>query len=428
MKTSEIVSGLKAGIYDSQLTALYGADRLDTQRGRWISAAESFISIYGDSEGTSVFSVPGRSEISGNHTDHNHGRVLAASIDLDIIAVAAPRGCMTIRVKSEGFDEDVVDVSAPDPDKYKDYSSASIIAGMCGGLAKRGYKYGGFDAYTTNDVLKGSGMSSSAAFEVMIGNIINHFYNGGVIDAPTIAKTAQYSENVFFGKPCGLMDQTACAVGGFVYIDFADPQNPVIEPLKFDLSESGYSLCITSTGGNHADLNEDYASVPAEMKAVAKELGQDVLRGLTYSDLLPHIPYLREKVGDRAILRAIHFIGENDRVACQAEALKKGDLGGFLRGVTASGQSSWMKLQNVYTTKNVSEQGLSLALSVSEIALSGTERQSACRVHGGGFAGTIQAFVPSENVADYQRTLDSVFGKGACKALKIRNQGAVKVI
>ena len=428
MKASEIISGLRAGAYDDRLTALYGGDRLEAQRDRWTGAAESFADLYGDMDGAAVFSVPGRSEISGNHTDHNHGRVLAASIDLDIIAVAAPCGCGRIRVKSEGFDEDVVDITDLSPDKFPDYSSASIIAGMCDGLAKRGYKYGGFCAYTTNDVLKGSGMSSSAAFEVMIGNILNHFCNGGAIDAPTIAKTAQYSENVFFGKPCGLMDQTACAVGGFVYIDFADPQNPVIEPLKFDLSEAGYSLCITSTGGNHADLNEDYASVPAEMKAVAKELGAEVLRGFTFADLLPRIPALREKLGDRAILRAIHFIGENDRVEKQAEALKNGDLCGFLDGVTASGLSSWTKLQNVYTTKNVSEQGLSLALSVSEIALKDTAKKAACRVHGGGFAGTIQAFVPQENVAAYKQTLDSVFGEGACKALKIRPQGAVKVI
>lgn len=428
MNIEKILSGLENGSYDEKLLALYGKERLCEQRKRWADAARQFLALYGNAEGAGIFSVPGRTEVSGNHTDHNRGRVLAASIDLDIIAVAAPAEGTTIRVKSEGFDEDIVDISVIDPEKAEKYHSSALIAGVCAGLKNRGYDCGGFVAYTTNDVLKGSGMSSSAAFECMIGTIENHFYNDGKVSAPEIAQIGQYAENVFFGKPCGLMDQTACAVGDFVYIDFADPKAAVIEPLHFDLSGHGYTLCITATGGNHADLNEDYASVPAEMKAVAAAFGQEALRGITFDRLIAAIPELREKTGDRAILRAIHFIGENERVLAQAEALKKGDLDFFLDGVLASGRSSWMKLQNIYTTKNTAEQGLSIALAISEQVLSGSGRKAAWRVHGGGFAGTIQAFVPDEEVAGYKKALDAVFGEDACRPLKIRPHGAVRVI
>lgn len=427
MRINELIKAVRDGKFDAAIGKLYGEDKIEPQRARLAEAASEFEKLYGDMNDVSLFSVPGRSEISGNHTDHNHGRVIAASIDLDIIAVAAKTEGMTIRVKSKGFDEDKVDVGAPDPKNCPKYGSAAIIAGMCDGLKKRGFSYGGFCAYTTSDVLKGSGLSSSAAFEVMIGNILNYFYNGARIDAPTIAKTAQYAENVFFGKPCGLMDQTACAVGGFVAIDFCDPTAPVIEKLDFDLSAAGYSLCIVNTGGNHADLNEDYASVPAEMKEVAGELGQKELRGLTFGDIVEKIPVLRKKFGDRAILRAIHFVEENDRVEAQTKALKAGELDAFLDGVLASGRSSYMKLQNVYTTKNVSEQGLSLALAISEAELRNTVRKSAWRVHGGGFAGTIQAFVPNENVDGYRAVMESVFGDGSCVTLRVRPVGATKL-
>lgn len=428
MTAKEIIAALSAGKYDAQLTSLYGDAQLCNQKARYIKAAQEFAALYGSDREVNIFSVPGRSEISGNHTDHNHGRVLAAAIGLDIIAVASPCAGNTIRVKSEGFDEDTVDISVLSPDNFENFSSGALIAGMCAGFGNKGYAYGGFDAYTTNNVYKGSGLSSSAAFEVMIGNILNHLYNGGAIEAPEIAKLAQYSENVYFGKPCGLMDQTACAVGGFVAIDFADPSSPVIEKMEYDLTKEGYTLCITNTGGNHADLNADYASVPAEMKAVAKILGADVLRGFKAEDIIRNIPMLREKTGDRAILRALHFIGENDRVAVQTEALRRGDTEAFLDGVTASGRSSFIWLQNVYTTKNISEQGLSLALAVSEQVLSSCSKKWAVRVHGGGFAGTIQAFVPAEFVPEYKSALDSVFGDGACTPLAVRPSGAIKVL
>ena len=301
-----------------------------------------------------------------------------------------------------------------------------FVTGVCKGFSDKGFSVGGYDAYTTSNVLKGSGLSSSAAFEDMVGTILNWFYNNGTVGAPEIAKISQFAENKYFGKPCGLMDQVACASGGFVAIDFADPSKPVIEPLDFDLTAQGYSLCIVNTGGNHADLNADYASVPAEMKAVASYFGKPVLREVSMEQLIAAIPALREKYGDRAILRAFHFINENARVKKQTEALRAGKLDAFLSGVLASGDSSFKYLQNVYTTKNVSEQGLSLALALAQNYLA--DKQGAWRVHGGGFAGTTQAFVRNEDVPGYRALMDGAFGEGACIVLKVRAVGAGKVL
>ncbi len=424
MKATELVLKAESGALDKTFEHFYGESRIEAQRVRYAEAAREFVGIYGDRE-ISVFSVPGRSEISGNHTDHQRGRVLAAALDLDIIAIAAKTDDGKISIKSKGFPEDVIDISNLDPESYENYGSAAIIAGICHGFSVNGHKYGGFCAYTTSDVLKGSGISSSAAFEVQVCNVLNHFYNGGEIAAPELAKISQYAENVFFGKPSGLMDQTACAVGGFVAIDFEDPKSPVIEKLDFSLAKAGYCLCIVNTGGNHADLNDDYASVPAEMRSVAAELGREVLRGTTFDEILSVLPALREKVGDRAVMRAIHFVEENERVWEQKDALKAGDLNGFLSGVLASGDSSFKQLQNVFTVKNVSEQGLSLALALCKHVLSG--KGGAWRVHGGGFAGTVQAFVPVSLKDEFTRVMDGAFGKGACAVLNIRPEGAVKI-
>ncbi len=399
---------------------------LDAARARLSAAVRRFGEIYGEDRDVYLFSVPGRSEVSGNHTDHNHGKVLAAAIDRDIIAVASPTDNMQVRVQSEGYPEDVVSLAdAENPDAYPNYSSLALVAGTAGGFLRRGYKIGGFDAYTTTEVLKGSGISSSAAFEVMIGNIMSHLYNDGRIPNEELAKIAQYAENAYFGKPCGLMDQMACAVGGFVAIDFADPKNPVIEPIAFSLLDAGYSLCICNTGGNHADLNEDYASVPAEMRAVAAYFGRDVLRGITEKELIENAPVLRRACGDRALLRALHFVRENDRVTQQAAALARGDIAAFFDGVLASGRSSFCYLQNVYTTKNVSEQGLSMALAITDGILAG--RGCAYRVHGGGFAGTIQVFLKNELCDEYVSVMDSVFGKGSAMLLSVRPRGAVRL-
>lgn len=433
MKLRDLIQSVADGDLDTAFAARCGIpeDKLAEERARTLHCAELFGDRYDPAAERDVMllSVGGRSEISGNHTDHNYGRVIAAAISLDVLAVAAPREDGVVRIFSEGFGEDTVspeEIAAPNPADF--FQSRAIIAGMERAFLDAGYKIGGFDAVTVSSVLKGSGLSSSAAFEVMVGNILNHLYNGGRVPNVEIAKMAQYAENVYFGKPCGLMDQTACAVGGLVSIDFADPAHPVIEKLDFDLSGAGFALCITDTGGNHADLNEDYASVPAEMKAVAAALGQDVLRPLTKEEIVKNIPALREKCGDRAILRALHFVDENERVAKQCAALRRGDLSEFLALVRQSGDSSYRYLQNVYTTKNVAEQGLSLALCLTESYLTDhAGDRCAWRVHGGGFAGTIQAFVPREAADGYARFMEGVFGVGSVHVLQIRPEGAIRM-
>ena len=426
MKATELIKFIEEGKLDSALVSLYGEENIKEQQARYVRAVTHFMKYYGDADCT-VFSVPGRSEISGNHTDHNHGEVLAGSINLDVIAIASKTDDGVIRIKSQGFSEDVVDTKEYTEPRERDFfRSSALIAGMSKAFSNSNLATGGYCAYTTSNVFKGSGLSSSAAFEVMVGNILNHFYNDGKVDNVEIAKMAQYSENVFFGKPCGLMDQMACAVGGFVHIDFEDTKNPVIEKIDFDMSGAGYALCIVNTGGNHADLNDDYASVPAEMKSVAKFLGCEFLRQTSLGEVMVNIKALREACGDRAILRAYHFFNENERVKTQAEALKNKDIELFMSFVIRSGNSSFKFLQNVYTTKNVAEQGLSLALAITESLLCDTG--AAFRVHGGGFAGTIQAFVPFEQVASYKEEIDSAFGEGACHVLRIRPQGAIKVL
>ena len=423
MKANQILELLSSGAL-SRHADLYRD--LSAQSARYAAAVRRFTELYGDDLELELFSVPGRSEISGNHTDHNRGAVLAGAIDRDIIAVAAKTEDGIVRLQSEGYPEDKVSLSeASDPSAYANYSSAALIAGVADGLSRRGEKLGGFVAYTTTEVLKGSGISSSAAFEVMIGNIFNHLYCGGRVENIELAKIAQYAENVYVGKPSGLMDQMACAVGGFVAIDFADPSEPIVEPINFSLTEAGYDLFIVNTGGNHADLNDDYASVPAEMKRIAAYFGRDVLRGVTESELLQNAPLLRAAAGDRALLRALHFVRENDRVKAQGKALREGRISDFLSGVLASGASSFQYLQNVYTTKNVAEQGLSLALAVTDGLLSG--KGCAFRVHGGGFAGTVQAFVRRELSEDYAAVMDSVFGEGSAMRLMIRPRGAVRI-
>ena len=423
MKAAEIKKLLNEGGLD-KYSNLY-ADTA-AQAKRFSDAVDAFTALYGDSEDIAIFSVPGRSEISGNHTDHNRGCVLAGAIDRDIIAVAAKTDEGTIRFKSEGYAPTVIDLAQiDDAANFKKYTSDALIAGVSKGFTNAGHKIGGYKAYATTEVLKGSGISSSAAFEVMLGNIYNYLYNEGTISNVEIAKISQYAENAYFGKPCGLMDQMACAVGGFVYIDFENPTDPIVDPIDFSLTDRGYSLCIVNTGGNHADLNDDYASVPYEMKAVAKTLGAEVLRGKSEADIIAAIPSLRETLGDRAILRALHFVRENARVGKIKDALKGGDIAGFLSGVLASGNSSFEYLQNVYTTINVKEQGLSLALALTDGYLAGKE--CAWRVHGGGFAGTIQVFIKNELMDGYVQLMNSVFGEGAAMQLKIRPVGACKL-
>ncbi len=419
-----LVEGLQTGKFRGQLGAVY-ADDSHKQERRLRRAAALFADYFGTDRDVELFSAPGRSEIAGNHTDHNCGKVLAAAINLDAVAVVAKRPGSRAVIKSEGHSPNDIVISDLTPMPEEIGRSSALLRGVCAGFVERGYAIGGFEAATISDVLSGSGLSSSAAFEVLIGTILNHLYNDGKIPPLVIAQIAQYAENRFFGKPCGLMDQTACAVGGFVGIDFADTANPVLRQIDFDFAACGHVLCITNTGGSHADLTEDYALVRREMECVAGALGKHVLRETECAAVLAEIPALREKVGDRAVLRALHFFAENDRVDSLTDALDAGDFAAFCRLIKASGRSSFMYNQNVYTGRTPGAQPVSLALALSEVLLSDT---GAWRVHGGGFAGTVQAFVPLEKVEAYRAGMDAVFGEGSCQALRVRPQGGVKLL
>lgn len=421
----ETVEKLQSGELAQRLKRVYLTDsEVKMQTERYISLAKDFEEIFGNREDIRFFSAPGRTEVGGNHTDHNHGRVLAAGINLDAVAIASKNNENIVRIKSRGYNMDTVDLSDLSViDEDKGHSNA-LVRGMCDGFQKRGYKIGGFDACTVSNVLSGSGLSSSAAFEVLIGTCLNYLYNDGKVDAVTVAQIAQYAENVHFGKPCGLMDQMASSVGGFITIDFADPENPVIDKVDFDFAACGHALCIVDTKGNHADLTDEYAAIRTEMESVASVFGKNVLRDTDESEFYKNIPAIREKFGDRAVLRAIHFFGDNARVVKEVETLKNGDFQEFKRLICESGASSYMYNQNVYSIKKPSEQPVALGLAISEQVLKG---KGAYRVHGGGFAGTMQAFVPSDLLSTYKNAVESVFGEGSCYVLLIRPLGGTEV-
>ena len=426
MKVKELISAIESGQFDNNFKAVYVTDAyVNEQKPRYIMTLNEFGELFGYDREVSVMSAPGRTEVCGNHTDHNNGKVLAASINLDAIAIVSENNEPTIRVKSKGHRMNVVDLNDLQPNESKYGDSTSLVEGVAAGIKNLGFEVKGFDAYTTSDVMGGSGLSSSAAFEVLLGSVISYMFNDGKISAVDIAKVAQYSENVFFGKPCGLLDQMAASVGTFVTIDFESTENPVIKKVDFDFSKSGHSLCIVDTGGNHSDLTDDYAAVRGEMESVAKALGKNVLREISYEDFFAAIPELTGKVNDRALLRAIHFYNENRRVDKAIECLENGDFEGFKEIIIESGNSSFEFNQNVYTPKNPTEQKLSLALAISEEILKG---RGAWRVHGGGFAGTIQAFVPNDLLDTYKTTIESVFGKDTCHVLIIRPVGGTKVL
>ena len=406
------------------LDKIYTPDQLSAQKDRYAAAAERFEELYGEKPAF-FFSAPGRTEVGGNHTDHNLGCVLAGGVSLDVIAAVVPTDDNKITVNSEGFPEDVIDVTDTQVKQDELNSSAALIRGMAAGFTKNGHKVGGFKAYSTSNVLKGSGLSSSAAYEVLIGTILNGLYNDGSVSDVEVAQLAQYAENVYFGKPSGLMDQMASSVGGFITIDFGDKNNPVIKSLDFDFSASGHSLCIVDTKGNHADLTPEYAAIPPEMKSVAQFFGKEVLRQITKEQVLENIVQLREKCGDRAVLRALHFFDDNARVAKEAEALENGRFEDFLALITESGNSSLAYLQNIFAASNVSEQGLTVALYLAKQLLGG---RGACRVHGGGFAGTIQAFVPNDMLDSFRSEIERVFGEGSCYVLTVRSCGGTRVL
>lgn len=421
----ETIEKIQNGEFAERLKKVYiTEEEAEMQTERYISLAKDFEEIFGNRENIRFFSAPGRTEVGGNHTDHNHGRVLAAGINLDAVAVTSKNDENIVRVKSRGYKMDTVDLSELSASEEDMGHSNALVRGMCDGFIKRGYKIGGFDACTVSSVLSGSGLSSSAAFEVLVGTCLNYLYNDGKVDAVTIAQIAQYAENVHFGKPCGLMDQMASSVGGFITIDFADPQNPVIDKVDFDFAACGHALCIVDTKGNHADLTDEYAAIRTEMESVASIFGKNVLRDTDEAEFYKNIPAIREKFGDRAVLRAIHFFGDNARVVSEVEALKNGDFQEFKRLICESGASSYMYNQNVYSVKKPAEQPVALGLAISEQVLKG---KGAYRVHGGGFAGTIQAFVPNEMLDTYKNAVEAVFGEGSCYVLLIRPLGGTEV-
>ncbi|MDR0951372.1 MAG: galactokinase [Oscillospiraceae bacterium] len=391
-------------------------------RTRYLRITDSFEAQYGQRENALLFSVPGRIEVSGNHTDHQRGHVLAAAVTLDAVAVASANDENTIRVYSEGFGEIKVSLDNLNPLAAESGSSAALIRGITARFREMGYKVGGLDAYVSSDVLPGSGMSSSAAFEVLVGAIINGLYNAENIDPVTLAQIGQYAENVYFGKPSGLMDQCACAVGGFCAIDFTNPDAPVVESVPCEIGSFGYTLCLIDAGGSHANLTDEYAAIPAEMRSVAAYFGKDVLSQVSRAEFEAALcGGLRGSVSDRAILRALHFFNEDFRAVEQAKALRVGDFDAFLRGVRESGRSSMNLLQNVYPSGNINERSLSLAFAVCEDILGDS---GAWRMNGGGFAGTVLVFVPTDRLESFREKTEGVFGFGACHVLQIRPSSA----
>lgn len=419
----EVKNTIENGGFDSALVRVYGEKELDAQRQRYAELCSFYEDALGEGENIRFFSAPGRTEVCGNHTDHNHGQVLAAAINLDAVACASKNDSGIIRVFSKGYPGDTVDLNVLVPQENEKDKSVALVRGVAARFVQLGYKIGGFDAVTVNNVLKGSGMSSSASFEVLVGTILNYLYNDGKISPVEIAQIAQYAENVFFGKPCGLMDQMACSVGSFVEIDFADPEKPVITPVEFDFASCGHSLCIVDTRADHADLTDEYAAIRREMEAVAGFFGKKCLRDTPEEDVLANLGAIRDKLGERPLLRALHFYEDNRRVEKEAKALKDGDFESFKALVIDSGNSSYMYNQNVFSVSSPA-QPVSLALAVSHRLLEG---KGAWRVHGGGFAGTIQAFVPNAMLEKYKNTMEGIFGKGACYVLSIRPFGGTEV-
>lgn len=427
MKTvSEMKALLEGKKLSESFAKVYTEDAFDAQYERFLGVLQSFEKRFskGADREVSLFSAPGRTEICGNHTDHNHGLVLAASISLDAIAVASKNDDNVIRIKSEGYPQDEVDCADLEAKEKEIGRSQGIVRGIAARFKELGYKVGGFDATTASQVLSGSGLSSSAAFEVLVCTMLNHLYNDGKVDPVEIAKISQWSENVYFGKPCGLLDQMACSVGGFVSIDFEDTSKPVINKIDFDFAASGHSLCIVDTKGSHSDLTDDYAAVRSEMENVAGFFGKKVLRECSKEDVMANAGKIASKLNERAVIRALHYYGENERVLKQAKALSENDFETFKSLIIESGRSSYMYNQNVYTCKKPTNQPLSLALAVSEQILSG---EGAWRVHGGGFAGTIQAFVPDAAVEKYTSAMKSIFGDDSCYVLSIRPFGGVSL-
>lgn len=423
MKIKALIESIQSGAKDESLEKLYGKERLESQKKRYVRILSKALESYGDVD-AKIYSAPGRTEVGGNHTDHQLGRVLAASIDLDVVAIVVPTAEKVIAYSADAFSVKPVDLTQLDIKEEEKNTTESLIRGIAARFVQLGYTIGGFKCYAESDVLPGSGMSSSAAFEILIAEILSSLYNEEKVDPITQAMIGQYAENVYFGKASGLMDQMACSVGGFVTIDFYDAKNPKVKQVPFALGEAGYELILTDCKQSHADLSDEYSKVPSEMKDAAKVMGQEVLSRCTMEDLLKHAKEVREACGDRAFLRAYHFLNETDRVTREVNALMNHELSTFFDEIKASGLSSFMYLQNVYPPNDSKHESLAVGLALSENFL---KEEGAWRVHGGGFAGTIQAFVPIAKASDYIHLMESVFGKGCCYALQIRSVGGVEV-
>lgn len=419
-KAMELLGGKKT---EELFTALYGESQVEMQRDRYRELLEGFRSKFGDKE-VKLFSSPGRTEISGNHTDHNHGKVLAGSINLDCVGVAAQNGTARVNIVSTTFHQEFsIDLNHLEPSQKK-AGTEDLVKGLLMGFKESGYEVGGFDAYITSNVISAAGVSSSAAFEMLLCSMLNTFFNEGRMNTVAYAHIGKYAENHYWDKASGLLDQMACAVGGLITIDFMEPSDPVVEKIDFDFGSQNHSLIIVQTGRGHADLSADYSSVPNEMKKVAEYFGKQYCSEISEEDVISHLKEVREYAGDRSVLRALHFFEENKRVEAMVKALKENDFGLFLKNITASGNSSWKWLQNCYTTAAVQEQGITIALALTELFLEKKGR-GACRVHGGGFAGVIMAMLPNDLVDEYVDYMEDALGEGNVYKMSIRPYGAI---
>ena len=413
---------LSDGVHAARLASLYCCAPAETasEAARYAAVLDGLEKTFGSHAEAGLYSAPGRTEIGGNHTDHQHGRVLAGSVNIDMIAAAAPNDKNQLRVQSEGYDLCVIDLKDLEARKEEENTTASLLRGECAAFTQRGAKLAGLDVYISSNVPKGSGVSSSAAFEVLIGVILNDCFMTEKVSPIAIAQIGQWAENVYFGKPCGLMDQMASSVGNIITIDFASPAKPVVEPVAVDFSKAGLALCILDSGADHADLTDEYAAIPAECRAVAAVCGGEVLRDVPFETFLAKLPECRRQCGDRAVLRAFHVYADNDRVAKQVAALHDGDFGTFLSLVNESGCSSWEYLQNVIPAGYKEHQEVGVTIAAAKHLLGD---KGAVRVHGGGFAGTVQAFVPVEMLDEFKAGMEAILGEGRCHVLSIRPEG-----
>ncbi len=425
MKAVETLQLLNSGQADALLGQMYGEDKAGENRARYCDLVSKFKDAFGD-EDILMFSSPGRTEISGNHTDHNHGKVLAGSINLDCVGVAAKNDSSKVNIVSETFNQKFsIDLNKLEPSEKK-AGTIDLVKGLLKGFTESGYEIGGFDAYITSNVISSAGVSSSASFEMLLCSMINKFFNDGRMDTVAYAHIGKYSENVYWDKASGLLDQMACAVGGLITIDFLEPTAPVVEKIDFDFASQNHSLIIVQTGKGHADLSADYSSVPFEMKKVAEYFGKEVCAEISEEQVIGHLKEVRAYAGDRSVMRALHFFEENKRVEAEVAALKEGRFQDFLNNITASGNSSWKWLQNCYTNTSCQEQGISVALALTELFIA-EKQKGACRIHGGGFAGVIMAMLPNELVDEYVSYIEKALGEGSAYRMSIRPYGAICV-